>query len=133
MHYMQSNGIRNVCYAFNPTSVNSVVASIEMIPSGNNTFRVRCTSTGGRVLNMSVTGPDFNSELSNIQAVGNQTWMGDDSYTATTGNISGGSERQLYYCTASNGVSSLTGCVVLKGDSFLYFNYYNNYSSDKHL
>ena len=47
-------------------------------------FRVRCTSTGGRILNMSVTGPDFNSELSNIQAVGTLKRMGNDIYTATT-------------------------------------------------
>ena len=99
-----------------PTLVTSVVASIEMISSGNETFRVRCTSTGGRVLNMSVTGPDFKSDLSNIQAVGIQMWMGNDSYTATTGNITGGSVG-YYYCTASNGVSFRTDCVGLKGDN----------------
>ena len=97
------------------TTVNSITASIEMTSRGNKTFRVRCTSTGGRVLNMSVTGPDFNSDLSNIQAVGTLKKMGNDIYTATTGSITGGSERQLYYCTASNGVSTLMGCVGLKG------------------
>ena len=85
----------------------------------NKTFRVRCTSTGGRVMNMSVTGPDFNSDLSNIQAVGNQTWMGNDSYTATTGTIvkerAKEMAKELYDCTASNGVSSCTGSVGLKG------------------
>ena len=111
----------NVSYACIPTSVYSVVASIEMTQSGNKTFRVRCTSTGGRVLNMSVTGPDFNSDLNNIQVVGTLKRMGNDSYTATTGNISGGSERQLYYCTASNGVSTLMGCVGLKGGNFCAF------------
>ena len=103
-----------------PTLVTSVVASIEMISSGNKMFRVRCTSTGGRVLSMSVTGPDFKSDLSNIQAVGIQTWLGIDSYTATTGIITGDSdESQVYYCTALNGVSSQTDCVLLKGDTLL--------------
>ena len=62
------------------TAVNSVSASIEMTSGKNNTFRVRCTSTGGRVLNMSVTGPDFKSDLSNIQAVGTLMRMGNDSH-----------------------------------------------------
>ena len=67
---------------------------------------------------MSVTGPDFNSDLSNIQAVGNQMWMGND----TTGNITGSSEKhKVYYCTASNGVSSLTDCLVIKGDLHVCF------------
>ena len=111
-----------LCIYANLNSVNSVTTSIEMISDGNEAFRVRCTSTGGRVLNMSVTGPDFNFELSNIQAVGNQTWMGNDSYTATTGNITGSSEKhEVYYCTASNGVSSLTDCLVIKGDLHVCF------------
>ena len=93
-----------------------------MISDENESFRVRCTSTGGRVLNMSVTGPDFKSYLINIQAVGNQTWMGNDSYTATTGSITESSEKhKVYYCTASNGVSSLTGCLVMKGDLLVCF------------
>ena len=95
-----------LCIYASLNSVTSVTTSIEMISDGNESFRVRCTSTGGRVLNMSVTGPDFNSELNNIQAVGNQTWMGNDSYTATTGTITGSSEKhKVYYCTTSNGVS----------------------------
>ena len=81
----------------------------------NKTFRVRCTSTGGRVLNMSVTGPDFNSDLSNIQALGTLKRMGNDIYTVTTGTIKKGITEELYDCTASNGVSSHTGSVGLKG------------------
>ena len=81
----------------------------------NKTFRVRCTSTGGRVLNMSVTGPDFNSDLSNIRAVGTLKRMGNDIYTATTGTIEKEMAKELYDCTASNGVSSHTGSVGLKG------------------
>ena len=49
-------------------------------------------------------------------------WMGNDSYTATTGTITGSSEKhKVYYCTASNGVSSLTDCLVVKGDLHVCF------------
>ena len=81
----------------------------------NKTFRVRCTSTGGRILNMSVTGPDFNSDLTNIQAVGTLKRMGNDSYTATTGTIKKEISEELYDCTASNGVSSHTESIGLNG------------------
>ena len=97
----------------------SVTAKIET--RMNTTFRVRCTSTGGRVLNMSVTGPDFNSDLSNIQAVGTLKRMGNDSYTATTGTIVKEIAGELYDCTASNGVSSHTGSVGLKGACILLY------------
>ena len=92
-----------------------MTATIEVISRETSSFRVRCTSTGGRVLNMSVTGPDFNSDLTNIQAVGTQTWIGNDSYTGTTGTLTKGGTKQLYSCTASNGVSSVTGRTGLKG------------------
>ena len=93
----------------------SVTAKIEMVSRMNKTFRVRCTSTGGRVLNMSVTGPDFNSNLTNIQTVGTLKRKGNDSYTATTGTIVKEISEELYDCTASNGVSSHTDSVGLKG------------------
>ena len=71
-------------------------------------FRVHCISTGGRVLNMSVTGPHgVVSPLSDIQAVGTQTWMGNDSYSGVTGTLAGADDGDTYNCTASNEVSSL--------------------------
>ena len=101
----------NVCESYY-ILVFSVTAELEVVSRMNKTFRVRCTSTGGRVLNMSVTGPDFNSDLTNIQAVGTPKRKGNDIYTATTGTII---TEELYDCTASNGVSSHTGSVGLKG------------------
>ena len=68
---------------------------------------------------MSVTGPDFKSDLSNIQTVGTLMRMGNNSYTATTGSITGGSSGQYYNCTASNGLSTPRGCVGLKGGNFV--------------
>ena len=98
----------NVCESYY-ILVFSVTAKLEVVSRMNKTFRVRCTSTGGRVLNMSVTGPDFNSNLTNIQTVGAPKRKGNDIYTATTGTIKKGITEELYDCTASNGVSSHTG------------------------
>ena len=101
-------------------AVSSVTASIEVEP-GRRTFRVRCTSSGGRALSMSVTGPGFSGSLDNIQADGPTERIGDDRFFATTNIISGGSDGQSYQCTASNEVSTdPTGSVQLRGDLFLH-------------
>ena len=81
-------------------------------------FKVHCTSTGGRALNMSITGPHgVVSPLSDIQAVGTQTWMGDDRYSSVTGTLAGADDGDTYNCTASNGVSSANGVVRIRGNS----------------
>ena len=80
------------------------------------TEEIHCTSTGGRVLNMSITGPHgVVSALSNIQAVGAQRWMGNDSYS-TSGTVAGANDGDTYNCTASNGVSSATDSVEISGE-----------------
>lgn len=105
--------------------VTSVSVSIEEVSIEKRSLRVRCTSTGGRVLSMSVTGPGLNkTEISDITAATLLLNNGDDSYTGAiiyyyTGRMLG-IYRQSFYCTASNGVSSATGCVGLKGD-YIYF------------
>ena len=85
-------------------------------------FRVHCTSTGGRVLNMSITGPHgVVSPLSDIQAVGTQTWMGNDSYSGVTDTIPGADDGDTYNCTASNGVSSLANeSIEIRGSAKKY-------------
>ena len=84
----------------------SVEEVIEVVSEDQ--FRVHCISTGGRVLNMSITGPHgVVSPLSDVQAVGTQTWMGNDSYSGVTGTLAGADDGDTYNCTASNGVSSL--------------------------
>ena len=107
------------CFVILLKPVTSVNVTYEVISGRMKSFRVRCTSTGGRVLNMYVTGPDFNSELSNIQAVGTLKRMGNDIYTATTATINGSGYPQTYNCTASNGASYLIDSVELTDDSFL--------------
>ena len=93
-----------------------MTTSIE-VESGRRTFGMRCDSSGGRAVSMSVTGPDFSEDLDNIQAVGTPQRMGNDSFSGSTVIISGGNDGQVYECTASNGVSSdPTDSVELRGD-----------------
>ena len=80
-------------------------------------FRVNCTSTGGRVLNMSVTGPHgVVYPLSNIQPVGTQRWMGSDSYSAYA-TLHDADDGDNYDCIASNGVSSATDRIEIGGSN----------------
>ena len=71
---------------------------------------------------MSVTGPDgFNSDLNNIQPVGDPQRIGDDEFSASTEVISGGRDGDIYQCTATNGVSSHpTGSTELRGNLFFW-------------
>ena len=78
-------------------------------------FGVNCTFTGGRVLNTSITGPHgVVYPLSNIQPVGTQRWMGNDSYSAYV-TLRGADNGDIYNCTASNGVSSATDRIEIGG------------------
>ena len=54
------------------------------------------------------------SALSNIQAVGTQRWMGNDSYSAS-GSIAGADDGDTFNCTASNGVSSFNASIEIRG------------------
>ena len=104
-----------------PHAVSSVTASIDVVSGRLGTFRVRCDSSGGRALSMSVTGPDaFSEDLNSIQAVGTPQRRGSDSFSDSTDIISEGSDGQTYVCTASNGVSSdPTDSVELRGDCWI--------------
>ena len=79
-------------------------------------FRVQCTSTGGIALSMSVTGPDgYSSDLTdNIQSMGTPVYIGDDIYTATTSDITGGNDGDMYECTVT-GLTLETDSVELRG------------------
>ena len=70
---------------------------------------------GGRVLNMSLTGPDSHYDLTNSTQSLGILGDGGDIFIATADGVKG-SYGHPFTCTASNGASSLTGCVGLKGD-----------------
>ena len=112
--------------------VSSVTASIDVVSGRLGTFRVRCTSSGGRALNMSVTGPGgFSEDLDNIQAVGTTQRMGSDRFSGSIDIIPpGGSDGQVYQCTASNGVPpDPTDTVELRGDCWMYMHTHMNTQS----
>ena len=76
-------------------------------------FRVRCTSTGGIALSMSVTEPNIDL-TNNIQPMGTPEYIGNDRYTASTSDITGGNDRDMYQCTVT-GLTQDTDSVVLRG------------------
>ena len=96
-------------------------ATIEVVSGREGTFRVKCTSYGGRTFTMDVEGPGYSGEEQDqmmVEAVGEPQRMGNDTYSATTSVISGGCNGDTYQCTASNGVApNGTGNVILKGSS----------------
>lgn len=99
-------------------TVKSVLASILVISARNGLFKVKCTTTGGRALTMSVVGPScFNSNIKKIKEMNTIEQMGNDSFCGTTDTISGRSNGDIFQCIASNDVSSdPTNTVELKGD-----------------
>ena len=80
---------------------------------------MKCTSFGGKTFTMTVGGPQYSCEEQSqmmVEAVGEPQRMGNDTYSATTSVISGGCNRDIYRCTASNGVApNQTHSVELKG------------------
>ena len=83
----------SVLYHSSSPPVTEVTAAIEVV-SGTSTFRVRCSSTGGRALDMAISGPNgYYSNISNsIQPVGTRMYQGADRYTGNTEIISSGSD-----------------------------------------
>ena len=96
-------------------AVSSVTATIEVLPE-EASFRVRCTSTGGRALDMTVSGPrGFTADISSrIQPVGERRWLGGDQYTATTDPIPRGEHGDEYECNVTSSRSQ-TGRVSVRG------------------
>ena len=108
---------RSVLYHSSSPPVTGVTATIEVV-SGTSTFRVRCGSTGGRALDMAVTGPQHNSVISssNIQPVGTRMYQGADSYTGSTDIISSGSDGDMYQCNVTNFASNFSSVTLIGND-----------------
>ena len=103
--------------------VPSVKATIEVISGREGTFRVKCTSSGGKTFTMDVEGPGYSVEEQGqmrVDAVGEPQRMGNDTYSATTSVISEGCNGYIYQCTASNRAApDQSHTVVLKGREFV--------------
>ncbi|CAI8008398.1 Fibronectin (Fragments) [Geodia barretti] len=92
--------------------ITAVTAAIE-VETGSSTFRVRCTSTGGRALNMTVSGPNgYNYDLRNIEPLGTRRYLGGDSYTATTEVMSNGKDGDAYKCNVTSFSSNISTVTV---------------------
>ena len=71
--------------------VSSVSGAIEVMSGREGTLGVRCTSTGGWTLSMTVCGPQYFSVEQGhmiVEPVGVPEKIGNDTYTATTSTIS---------------------------------------------
>ena len=106
------------------TAVSYVKATIEVISGREGTFRVKCTSSGGKTFTMDVEGPGYSGEEQGqirVEAVGAPQRMGNDTYSATASVISGACNGDTYQCTASNGAApNQSHNVTLKGRKLDY-------------
>ena len=94
--------------------VTEVTAAIE-VEEGTLTFRVRCSSTGGRALNMAVSGPNEYYDITdNIKPIGTPQFLSNDRYTARTDVISSGMVGNVFHCNVTNFASNFSS-VTLRG------------------
>ena len=76
---------------------------------------MKCITNGGRPSQwLIVTGSDGYFSTVMREPVGNLSWRGNDTYSATTDNISTGNDGDMYKCT-SNNVNDISGSVILRG------------------
>ena len=81
----------------------SVAISLDV---GEDTFSVTCTAIGGTVIASSFTGPGVNSDLQPVGTVGR---TGQNTYSAEiVSDISTASDGDVYYCTVTGGLSTIT-------------------------
>ena len=90
----------NKLVIFNSFLVTASV-SINVVSARAGTYTVTCTTTGGTVLSGSFTGPG-GMNIINFSPVGTRNYRGQDSYTASTGTRTGGTDGDTYQCTATN-------------------------------
>ena len=85
-------------------TVSAVAVTINVVSSRQGTFTVTCTASGGTVVLSSLTGPGgVDLEL---QPMGDIGRTGHNTYSITSGILSGRSNGDTYQCTAEDEVSS---------------------------
>ena len=96
-----------------------VVGSIQVFKGGSEVFTVICTSTGGRPLTLSVTGPSgVVEDMMNIVVEGDMEGMGNDTFSAEVVRQNG-KHGDFYTCIASNGISNTSSnSPILQGLTF---------------
>ena len=96
-------------------TVSSVDITINVVSSRQGTFTVTCTASGGTVVSSSLTGPGgVNLEPLPVGSIGR---TGQNTYSVTSGTLSGRSNGDTYQCTAAANLSSLhpSDSTVLRG------------------
>ena len=86
------------------------------------TFKVMCSSFGGRPLSMSLTGPSgVQQDITHtITEVGEITRTGNDSFSAEI-SVKRGGDGDTYNCTASNIASNSSNKLILRGVITLFY------------
>ena len=93
-----------LCDAIFMDTVSSVDIIINVLSSRQGLFKVTCIASGGTVVSSSLTGPGVvDLELQPVESIGR---TGQNTYTVTSGILSGRSNGDTYQCTAAAAVSS---------------------------
>ena len=99
--------------------MSSINGSIQVLGNGSKMLKVICTSTGGRPLTITITGPSgYLENMTNIVNVSDIQGVGKDNFSAEA-NWKKGTHGDKYVCFASNRVSTLSDVVSLKGMSVI--------------
>ena len=78
--------------------------AINVVSSRQGTFTVTCTASGGTVVSSSLTGPGgVDLELQPVGSIGR---TGQNTYSVTSGMLSGRSNGDMYQCTAASNLYS---------------------------
>ena len=96
-------------------TVSSVDITINVMSSRQGLFTVTCTASGGTVVSSSLTGPGGVAlVLQPVESIGR---TGQNTYSVTSGTLSGRSNGDTYQCTAVANLSSphLSDSTVLRG------------------
>ena len=96
-------------------TVSSLDVTINVVSTRQGTFTVTCTASGGTVVSSSLTGPGgVDLELQPVGSIGR---TGQNTYSVTSGTLSGRSNGDTYQCTAAAVVLSpdLSDSTVLRG------------------
>ena len=95
------------------------MVNIQVFDGDSGVLKISCTSTGGRPLTMSVTGPSCVVEnmMNIVNVAGDMEGMGNGTFSAEIIRQKG-SRGDLFVCEASNVVSNASHSVRLKGLSW---------------
>ena len=104
-----------MCLHEGVSSVLSLSATIQVLNGRNGTFKVFCTSSGGKPLSMSITGPSgVEQDVMNVIEVGTAEGIGNDLFSGEI-EYHGGREGDRYICDSSNVVSNNSLSLTLTG------------------